>query len=144
MCPCPEAATDGIQYPRALTLAASKRVPDWKSTGVVLRLRSSYQREAFRDPFVAATPFVPTRMLWAVQRLLLPVALFFFTCAANSRSSRASRRRLFAVPADTCLIGQYVSGTVSGRSGEIDGVPPGSLTRRTSRSEKSWKSTPTK
>ena len=81
-------------------------------------------------------------MLCAVHRLLTPVSLFFLIIAANKRSSSASSGRVD--PCATCAIGKDVVGTVTVRSPEIEGVPPGLLTRRISSCENTTLSTPMK
>src|SRR5260370_41339252 len=50
MCPWPDMATLGIQYPKGLLPALSKRVPAWTRVGVVVRLVISYQRDPLRPP----------------------------------------------------------------------------------------------
>src|SRR6266705_149319 len=110
MCPCPDAATLGIQKLRGLLPAGSKSVPDWTRVGEVVRLPISYQRDPSRPPPPVATPEAFTLILWII--------------AAKSRSSRASRGKLGTSLAVTGM-GWMVRGTVMLRLPEIVGEPPG-------------------
>src|SRR5262245_46967150 len=67
-------------------------------------------------------------MLCADHRVMAPVILFLWIEAMNRRSSEVSI--LVEEPEATCLMGKVVVGTVRFRLPDIDGVPPGSDTRR--------------
>src|SRR5712664_1781151 len=117
-------------YPFGPVVAVSHRVPDCTRTGVAVREPISYQRAAFRrlPPVLAPTQEVLTAMFCAVHRLLAPVILLRSIVAMNTRSSVVSI--LVDEPDACCSTGNAVVGTVRFRLPEIEGVPPGFVTRR--------------
>src|SRR5262249_5297435 len=134
-------AIDGIQNQRGLDTAVSKSVPDWSRDGVVPRLPSWYQRAAERVPLAPAVPEESTRMLWAVQRVGVPVGSRP-VIASNMRSSSASSPPVVPWAGTENGLGAKVVGTVTVLA-DIDGVPPGSLILRMSRRLKNEASGPT-
>src|SRR5256712_10783095 len=130
--------------PLGLVVAVSQRVPDCTSAGVAVSEPISYQRAPLRrpPPVPAPTQDVFTAMLCAVHRVTAPVILFLWIEAMNSGSSDVS---MFVVdPEAGWVSGNAVVGTARFRLPERVGVPPGLVTRRSTRRLKSAMSGPMK
>src|SRR4030095_5159533 len=131
MCPWPLSATVSIQNPRGFVEEGSHKVPACLSEGAVVRLSNSYQREPFLGLVDVATHRSLTPMLCAAQRVEAPLILLLWIVAANNRSSKASSLLLGLDPSTTWRTGDLVAGMPVGvKFPDIEGTPPGFVTRR--------------